>query len=90
MAVPAKSWIGFKANQRKPLRMSSESLQITTDIILVDVIGFREELSLVGVRNAIGHIQKSLREDYPDIARIYFASESVSQARRRSDSSAAD
>jgi hypothetical protein len=60
------------------------------EVLLTLEVKFRDELSMVGVRNAIGRIQKSVQEDYPDITRIYFASESISQEQRQSDSSAAD
>jgi len=60
------------------------------EVLLTLEVKFRDELSMVGVRNAIGRIQKSVQEDYPDITRIYFASESISQEQRRNDSSAAD
>jgi hypothetical protein len=59
-------------------------------VLLTLEVKFRDELSMVRVRNAIGRIQKSVQKDYPDITRIYFASESISQEQRRSDSSAAD
>jgi cation diffusion facilitator family transporter len=49
------------------------------EVLLTLEVKFRDELSMVGVRNAIGRIQKSVQEDYPDITRIYFASESISQ-----------
>jgi divalent metal cation (Fe/Co/Zn/Cd) transporter len=60
------------------------------EVLLTLEVKFRDELSMASVRNAIGRIQKSVQEDYPDITRIYFASESISQEQRRSDSSAPD
>ena len=40
-------------------------------------VKFRDELSAVGVRATVARVQKSVRKEYPDITRIYFASESV-------------
>jgi len=57
------------------------------EVMLTLEVKFRDELSMVGVRNAIGRIQKSVQEDYPDITRIYFASESISHDQRHGDSS---
>jgi hypothetical protein len=55
------------------------------EVLLTLEVKFRDELSIVGVRNAIGRIQKSVEEDYPDITRIYFASESISQDQGHGD-----
>ena len=57
------------------------------EVMLTLEVKFRDELSMVGVRNAIGRIHKSVQEDYPDITRIYFASESISHDQRHGDSS---
>jgi divalent metal cation (Fe/Co/Zn/Cd) transporter len=47
------------------------------EVLLTLEVKFRDELSAVGVRAAVGRVQKSVRKEYPDITRIYFASESV-------------
>jgi cation diffusion facilitator family transporter len=57
------------------------------EVMLTLEVKFRDELSMVGVRNAIGRIHKSVQKDYPDITRIYFASESISHDQRHGDSS---
>lgn len=55
------------------------------EVLLTLEVKFRDELSMMRVRNAIGRIQKSVQEVYPDITRIYFASESISQDQRHGD-----
>jgi divalent metal cation (Fe/Co/Zn/Cd) transporter len=47
------------------------------EVLLTLEVKFRDELSAVGVRAAVARVQKSVRKEYPDITRIYFASESV-------------
>jgi divalent metal cation (Fe/Co/Zn/Cd) transporter len=47
------------------------------EVMLTLEVKFRDELSAVGVRKTVGRLQKSLRKEFPDITRIYFASESV-------------
>jgi cation diffusion facilitator family transporter len=47
------------------------------EVMLTLEVKFRDELSAVGVRATVARVQKSVREEYPDITRIYFASESV-------------
>lgn len=49
------------------------------EILLTLEIRFRDELSAVGVRAAVNRLQKDVRKVYPDITRIYFASESLGQ-----------
>ena len=60
------------------------------EVLLTLEVKFRDELSMTGVRNTIGRLQKSVQQEYPDITRIYFASESIAEDQRQSDSSAAD
>lgn len=55
------------------------------EVLLTLEVKFRDELSMVAMRNAIGRIQKSVKQDHPDITRIYFASESISLDQRHSD-----
>ncbi|HEV7681413.1 MAG TPA: cation diffusion facilitator family transporter [Pyrinomonadaceae bacterium] len=59
------------------------------EVLLALEVKFRDELSMVAMRNAIGRIQKSVKQNYPDITRIYFASESISQEQRHDDSTEA-
>jgi divalent metal cation (Fe/Co/Zn/Cd) transporter len=59
------------------------------EVMLALEVKFRDELSMAAMRNAIGRIQKSVQEDYPDITRIFFASESISREQRQGDSSEA-
>lgn len=47
------------------------------EVLLNLEVRFRDKLSAVGVRAAVGRLQKNVRKHYPDITRIYFASESV-------------
>jgi cation diffusion facilitator family transporter len=47
------------------------------EVLLALEVKFRDELSAVGVRATVARVQKTVRRDYPDITRIYFASESV-------------
>jgi cation diffusion facilitator family transporter len=47
------------------------------EVMLTLEVKFRDELSAVGVREAVARLQKTVRKEYPDIQRIYFASESV-------------
>ena len=49
------------------------------EVMLTLEVKFRDELSAVGVRGAVARLQKSVRKEYPDITRIYFASESVAE-----------
>ena len=48
------------------------------EVLLALEVKFHDELSMTAMRNTIGRIQKSVQEHYPDITRIYFASESIS------------
>ena len=47
------------------------------EVLLNLEVRFRDKLSAVGVRTAVGRLRKNVRKHYPDITRIYFASESV-------------
>jgi len=47
------------------------------EVMLTLEVKFRDELSAVGVRATVARVQKTVRKEYPDITRIYFASESV-------------
>ncbi len=58
------------------------------EVMLTLEVKFRDDLSMVGVRNTIGRLQKSVQQEYPDITRIYFASESLAHAQRPVDSPA--
>jgi cation diffusion facilitator family transporter len=49
------------------------------EVLLTLELKFRDELSAVGVRTAVTRLQKCVRQEHPDITRIYFASESVAQ-----------
>jgi cation diffusion facilitator family transporter len=56
------------------------------EVLLTLEVKFRDELSMVAMRNAIGRIQKAVKRHYPDITRIYFASESISQDHQHGES----
>ena len=58
------------------------------EVLLTLEVKFRDDLSMREVRNTIGRLQKSVKQEYPDITRIYFASESIAEGQRQSDSSA--
>ena len=60
------------------------------EVMLTLEVKFHDELSMAGMRNAIRRLHKSVRQDYPDITRIYFASESIAQEQQHSDSAATD
>ena len=47
------------------------------EVLLNLEVRFRDKLSAVGVRAAVGRLRKNVRKHYPDITRVYFASESV-------------
>ena len=47
------------------------------EVMLTLEVKFRDELSAVGVRATVARVQKTVQKEYPDITRIYFASESV-------------
>ena len=49
------------------------------EVLLTLEVRFRDELSAVGVRAAVNRLRKEVKKAYPDITRIYFASESVGQ-----------
>lgn len=49
------------------------------EVLLTLEVKFRDELSAVGVRAAVKRVQESVRQEHPDITRIYFASESVAE-----------
>jgi cation diffusion facilitator family transporter len=57
------------------------------EVMLTLEVKFRDDLSMVGVRDTIRRLQKTVQQEYPDITRIYFASESIAQDQRHSDSS---
>lgn len=50
------------------------------EVMLTLEVKFQDDLSMVKVRSAIRRIQKSVQQEYPDITRIYFASESLAQS----------
>jgi cation diffusion facilitator family transporter len=47
------------------------------EVMLTLEVKFHDELSAVGVRATIARVHNKVRKEYPDITRIYFASESV-------------
>lgn len=47
------------------------------EVLLTLEVKFRDELSAVGIRAAVARLQHSVQQEYPDITRIYFASESL-------------
>jgi cation diffusion facilitator family transporter len=49
------------------------------EVLLTLELKFRDELSAVGVRETVRRLQKSVRQEHPDVTRIFFASESVAQ-----------
>jgi len=49
------------------------------EVLLTLEVRFRDELSAVGVRAAVNRLRREVNKAYPDITRIYFASESVGQ-----------
>lgn len=49
------------------------------EVLLTLEVRFRDELSAVGVRAAVNRLRNDVMKAYPDITRIYFASESVGQ-----------
>jgi cation diffusion facilitator family transporter len=57
------------------------------EVMLTLEVKFHDELSAVGVRTAVARLQTSVRKEYPDITRIYFASESVAAAGESDDAS---
>lgn len=49
------------------------------EVMLALEVKFRDELSAVGVREVVARMQKRVREEQPDITRIFFTSESFAQ-----------
>ena len=49
------------------------------EVLLNIELKFRDELSAVGVRAAVARVQQKVRQNHPDITRIFFASESLGQ-----------
>ena len=47
------------------------------EVLLTLEVKFRDELSAVGVRATVARVQRNVKKEFPDITRIYFASESV-------------
>jgi cation diffusion facilitator family transporter len=47
------------------------------EVLLNIELKFRDELSAVGVRAAVARLQQKVRQNHPDITRIFFASESL-------------
>jgi len=47
------------------------------EVLLTLEVKFRDDLSAVGVRATVARVHKSVRKEFADITRIYFASESV-------------
>ena len=47
------------------------------EVLLTLEVRFRDELSAVGVRAAVNRLRNEVKKVYPDITRIYFASESL-------------
>lgn len=49
------------------------------EVLLTIELKFRDDLSAVGVRTAVGRLQRQIRHQHPDITRIFFASEALCQ-----------
>jgi cation diffusion facilitator family transporter len=49
------------------------------EVMLTLEVKFRNELSAVGVRAAVARLSEVVRREYPDITRVFFASESVAE-----------
>lgn len=52
------------------------------EVMLTLEVTFRNELSAVGVREAVARLHESVRREHPDITRVFFASESVAERQR--------
>ncbi len=52
------------------------------EVMLTIELRFRRELSFAEVRNAIARVKNLVREKHPEIKRIYFAAESLSEQHR--------
>ena len=53
------------------------------EVLLAMVIKFKDGLSGAQIRAAIRRVEKSIREKYPDISRIFFESAALAETRRR-------
>lgn len=49
------------------------------EVLLALEVRFKDELSAVGVRKAVNRLRQEVRKAYPDITRVFFASESFGQ-----------
>jgi cation diffusion facilitator family transporter len=49
------------------------------EVLLTIELKFRDNLSAVGVREAVRRLQKQIRQEHPDITRIFFSSEALCQ-----------
>jgi cation diffusion facilitator family transporter len=49
------------------------------EVMLVLDVRFRTDLSAAGVRSAIARLKRNIKEEHPDITRIFLAAESVSE-----------
>ncbi len=49
------------------------------EVMLVLDVRFRRDLTAAGIRSAIARLKRNLKEEHPDITRIFFAAESVSE-----------
>jgi len=49
------------------------------EVQLTIELKFRDDLSAVGVREAVRRLQKQIRQEHPDITRIFFSSEALCQ-----------
>jgi cation diffusion facilitator family transporter len=49
------------------------------EVMLVLDVRFRPELSAAEVRKAVARLKRNIKEEHPDITRIFFAAESVSE-----------
>ena len=47
------------------------------EVLLTLEVKFRDDLSAVGVRATVARVQRNVKKEFPDITRIYFASDSV-------------
>jgi len=55
------------------------------EVMLTLEVKFRNELSAVGVREAVARLHAKVRSEHPDITRVFFASESVAEQQRENE-----
>ena len=57
------------------------------EVLLTLEVKFRDELSAVGVREAVARLHKTVRREHPEINRVFFGSESLAHAEAQNDNS---